>query len=158
MRIWQLIVVIVILATVAAALYVVVIGSGPSDRDQILGMIADAQQGINQRVFSRALKYVADDYHDSEGNTKASLKRLALQAARSSEQYHLSTMVRGLVISGGGKRATVMVEATVRYLSSGETKTYNVTLKLEKRGRRWLVVNADGWQQAVDDAMGGEMQ
>ena len=156
MRKWIAGAVAVAIAAGIVAAYLL-FGSRPSDRDQILAMIADAEQGINQRVFSRALKYVADDYHDSEGNTKATLKRLALQAARSPEQYHLSTMVRGLVISGDGKRATVMVDATVHYLSSGKTKTYNVTLKLEKRGRRWLVVSAEGWQQAADDAMGGEM-
>ena len=149
---------VVLLAAALTAVYWFFLRPGPSDRDQILAMIADAEQGINQHVFSRALRYVADDYHDSEGNTKATLKRLALQAARSAEKYKVVTAVKGLVISGDRSRATVVLDATVHFLSSGEAKTYNVTLKLEKRGRRWLVVSADGWQQAVDDAVGGEMQ
>ncbi len=155
---WAFAAFVVVLAASLTIVYLLIVRPAPPDREQILQMIADAEQGINQRVFSRALKYVADDYHDSEGNTKAALKRLALQAARSSEQYRVRADVKGLVIAGDGQRATVVVEATVDFLSSGRTKTYNVTLKLEKRGRRWLVVSADGWQQAVDEAVGGELQ
>ncbi|MBC7288012.1 MAG: hypothetical protein H5T86_08235 [Armatimonadetes bacterium] len=157
MKGWLVIATGTVIAALVAA-YVLVVRTAPSDRDQILGLVADAQQGINQRVFSRVLKYIADNYHDSMGNTKATLQRLAMQAAGTAEQYRLATTVRGLVISGDRRRATILVEATLYLISSGDARTYNVTAKLEKRGRRWLVVNAEGWQEAADEPAGGGRQ
>jgi ketosteroid isomerase-like protein len=136
---------------VAAGLVAGYLGLRPplSDADRIRALVADVTQAINQRALERVLACVADDYHDSQGHTKADLRRLLWQAGRSGGSYYVRSAIRGLVISGGGMRASVVVEAEVWRGESGERENYELQATLEKRGRRWLVVRAEGWQQAA---------
>lgn len=127
-----------------------------SDRDQILYMIADAEQAANAQQFMRLLKYIAADYRDSHGYTRADLKRMALQAERSMEPVEVGVEVTGLVVASSRGQASAQVLVNLRRPMEGSTDSFRIDLKLAKRGRRWLVVKAEGWQEATLGESGGE--
>lgn len=122
-----------------------------SDRDQIMAIIARAEQAANQGDWGRLLSFVADDYSDSSGLTKNDLKRMALEGGRSFDAVRVKAKVQGLAVSDKG-RATALLLVTVCDDHAGQTQTreYSVTATFEKRGRRWVVTQAEGWQEEID--------
>lgn len=142
---------------VGGGLFVGYVGLTPrlSDRDRIMGIIADAEQAANQGDWGRLLNFVADDYSDSSGLTKDDLKRMALEAGRSFDTVRVKADVQGLAISDKG-RATALVLVTVSDNDAGQpqTREYSVTVTFEKRGRRWLIMKAEGWQEEIDKHTG----
>ncbi|MCD6352027.1 MAG: hypothetical protein J7M26_07900 [Armatimonadetes bacterium] len=152
---WALVLTFVILAVGLTAGY---LGLRPrmSDRDLIYHMLADMEQRANQGDYFSLMRYVDDDYRDGSGYSKDDLKRLALQAGRSGEQVQVHVEVKGLVLVKN--TATLRVELDV-IRSEGEGRpreNYTITARLHKRGRRWLVARADGWQEAAFGEEGGE--
>lgn len=143
---------------VAGGLAVGYLGLMPrlSARDRILAIIADAEQAANQGDWGRLLNYVADDYSDRSGFTKNDLKRMALEAGRSFGPVHVRASLQGLAVSDKG-RATALVFVTVwhQHAEGTATSQYSVTVLFVKRGHRWLVTNAEGWQEAVDQHVRG---
>ena len=143
---------------VAGGLAVGYLGLMPrlSDRDRILAVIADAEQAANQGDWGRLLNYVAEDYSDRSGFTKNDLRRLALEAGRSFSSVRVKASLQGLAVSDKG-RATALVFVTVWHEHAEGTATnhYSVTVLFVKRGHRWLVANAEGWQEAVDQHVRG---
>lgn len=127
---------------------------GVTSEERIYRIISDMEQAANRRDFLALLQYVAEDYTDAMGQSREDLKRLALQAGRGVEFLQVLVRVRGLVVSG--RRATMQAEVTLVEGTRGRPENYTVNVAFEKRGRRWLIVKTDGWQDAVHGDFGGE--
>ncbi len=127
---------------------------GVTNEERIYRIISDMEQAANRRDFPALLQYIAQDYGDEAGQSREDLKRLALQAGRGVEFLQVGVRVRGLVVSG--KRATMQADLTVLEGTRPKPGNYTVNVTFERRGRRWLIVKADGWQDAVHGDLGGE--
>jgi hypothetical protein len=125
-----------------------------SDEERIYEMVADMQRAAERGDYLSVLRYVADDYHDAASYTRQDLRRLAIQADRDAAASRVTSRVKGLVLSG--KKATMQVDVLVWESSGAEEQKYSVRATLEKRGRRWVIVSSEGWQDAIGTKLGGE--
>ncbi|MGD9520120.1 MAG: hypothetical protein AB7W28_11470 [Armatimonadota bacterium] len=125
-----------------------------SEEDQIYHLIGEMEQAANRNDLLSLLRYVAEDYKDTFGHTRDSLKALALQAERSLTLLRVKVSVTGLVRVGS--RATLQADVLLWEGSQSQPENYRVKATLEKRGRKWMIVNAEGWQEAAYGDTGGE--
>jgi len=75
-----------------------------SEEDQIYHLIGEMEQAANRNDLLSLLRYVAEDYKDTFGHTRDSLKALALQAERSLTLLRVKVSVTGLVRVGSRRR------------------------------------------------------
>jgi len=136
---------------VALALLIVLWPRGTPEQ-KVLRVLSAIAEAVERKDVGGGLRHVSEDYHDSRGNTKLELTRLAWGGLR--EVGQLSVVLYGPKVTVQGREATVQVEVLVEEMKAGgppPSIRTPVTVKLRKEGWRWQVVNAEGWQVAKDE-------
>jgi len=119
-------------------------------QNQVRRLLAKAEKGAEERNVGACLSCVSTDYSDSLGNTKRSLRQLALSGFRSVDALDVTVHVRSLQVNGS--HARVKAHVTLTAIQRGQTpeqadSDLEIYLRRERHGwrRQWKVVRVEGW-------------
>ena len=129
-----------------------------SPEEQIKGVIASIEQGIEDRSLSQVIKHLDDNYLDHKGRTKQDLKRyLQLQILRN-QNITILSKIKSINITEN----TASVELSSASAAKGTDLTIaanrlkanirNVSLVLKHNSGAWKVVSAS-WNKGLSTAL-----
>lgn len=113
-------------------------------------LLAKAEKGAEARNVGACMSCVSTDYSDSRGNTKRSLRQLALSGFRSVDGVDVTVHVRSLDVQGN--RARVLAHVVITVIQRGQPperadSDLKIDLRRERHGwrRAWKIVRVEGW-------------
>ncbi|MCS6862414.1 MAG: hypothetical protein NZT92_19090 [Abditibacteriales bacterium] len=119
--------------------------SPPSDRELILELIETGKQAIERKSPRRAMRLIAEDYSDDEGNNYRALQRLANQVLTGARQIQVT--IAALEIQHLQPPDAIVRVAGIVALSDVEytdKHEFDLTLYLVKRNGAWKVRRIEG--------------
>lgn len=124
------------------------------DRTQVLRLVADAERAVEQKRPSDLMALISNDYSDDQGNDRRSVQRLVIAGTRQQGNIDLSVQVTDIDVQGD----TATFTAEVDYSFGGPVRpdgATHLTVRgwLQREGRRWKVIKAEGWQGAENAFM-----
>jgi len=143
------------LVLIAAAVYWFVLRPAPvDDRTQVLRLIADAERAVEQKRPSDLMALISDNYSDEQGNDRRAVQRLVIAGTRQQGNIELSVQVADIDLQGDTATFTAEVDYSYGGPVSPEGATH-LTVRgwLQREGRRWKVIKAEGWQGAENAYM-----
>jgi hypothetical protein len=125
------------------SLVVIACSSATSDEQRVRDLIASAETAAEARDVGDVLALVGDEYADSEGNTRDSLKLFLHAFFAAHPKLELVTAIDSLELPVDGlARAHVTVRGLdLDRINAGESVELDVELRRE--GGEWRVVRAD---------------
>jgi len=121
-----------------------------SDRQQILRLIAEVEQAVERKSVSGCMRYVSEAYHDESGGRR-DLQRLMVGAFRTRNDVELGVYPEQVDITGPTAAVTVRVEVTsVSPEGARDTTPMVVRAKLAKEQRRWVLTQAEGYEEGAE--------
>lgn len=127
---------------------------GLSEREQVLRLFDQLEQGVETRTPRTILDTVANDYRDPFGYTKRDIYRLSLSLRRTqgapAPEVVIDEISLELEQGTGTAKATVTGRVTM-HETGFEAQRYagSVTFHLRKERGRWLITSTEGWQEQV---------
>lgn len=118
------------------------------DRTQVLRLVADAERAVEQKRPSDLMALISNDYADDQGNDRRAVQRLVIAGTRQQGDLDLSVQVTDITVEGDRATFTAQVEYAVGGPLTGEGTRLTVRGWLQREGRRWKVIKAEGWQGA----------
>ena len=118
-----------------------------SDRQQILDMFLQVEQAVERKSISGVMRHISEDYDDGT-YSKRDLNQLAIAAFRERGSFNVLASASSLDISGNQATAQVKVRFWTGYGSAGQAQRLTLWIQAEKKGKRWQVTSAHGWEQA----------
>lgn len=125
-----------------------------TDEQLILKVLDEGVAALEERDVARAKKLLAEDYEDASKRQKQTMGQLAFFAT---QRGPLAISLRNIQITVDGLRATVTLNALalqggseimemkeLKDLLPERGRDFKLTLTLEKRDDKWLVVAMDG--------------
>jgi hypothetical protein len=137
-----------VIAAIGGAWYYFTIYLPPregTDREQILRLIVNVEKAIEQGRVSGVMDYISPDYKDPRGFDRRMVHRMVLAGARDQQKMNLSVEVPEIEVSGDTAQFVAEVDMSV---NDGEMTHLTVRGELQRENGRWMVVSADGWQNA----------
>ncbi len=134
----------------AAALWL--LSPKPTDREQVLAMIARGEHGLETKNAKEVMSCVAPDYHDSQNATYSELYRGVLQWGRVPMQGDLTIQDYRIDVGRGTGTGRFSVVFVLRE-KSGHEETFpmQLTMTFEKRRQGWrqvwLVKSVEGYDE-----------
>ena len=148
------VVAVVVVVGGAAVWYFLLRPPAPSDREQIITMVADLERAVEQKKVSDVMRYVAPDYQDPQGYDHRAVQRLVIAALRDPTPVDVVVQIGDMDIQGN--QATLHVDADYSFgqpVGMGESQHVSVEATLHRERGGWKVVSAQGWQQAAGEAL-----
>ena len=117
--------------------------SATSDEEKVRALVAGAEKAAEARDVGDVLDFVADDYADTQGNSRDSLKLFLHGYFAAHPKLELVTGIDELAFPVDGlARARVSVRGLdLARFDAGESVTLDVELRRD--GGEWRVVRAD---------------
>lgn len=141
----------VALLLVLGGIYKMTHSSSRSDRELILDLIETGKQAIERKSARRAMRLIAEDYSDDEGNNYRALQQLANQVLTGARQIQVTiatTEIQQLQPPNAVVRvAGVVALSDVEYTDKHE---FDLTLYLIKRDGAWKVRRIEGMKITME--------
>ncbi|MGC8832537.1 MAG: hypothetical protein ACP5R4_00645 [Armatimonadota bacterium] len=121
----------------------------PSDRERILGLIADGKKAVENKDIGSTMALISPQYKDDFGNSKDDIRAYAVAYYREVSALRLKLSRPSISIRGSTALVDldVTVEVTPKGWLTSKLISTRVTLVLEKRPvRRMLVIPSAKWQ------------
>jgi hypothetical protein len=154
-RLWRIVAAVLILGAAAAGVYWWLLPKG-TDEQQVQDVIVRMGEAVEQKNVHGCMSFVSEGYHDSIGNTRTSLTRLAIDAFHTVGDITVASYDPKIDVAND--EATASVRVRVEYTISGrrEKTELMLTLKLQREGwlRKWRITNAEGWQREAEGGLG----
>jgi hypothetical protein len=146
----RVLVLVGLVAVVTIVVKVWFFGTPPSDEEQILLAIADAEASVERGSVGGVTRVLSNEYKDGFGQDKGDVTRLVLAGLRSHQQWQVNTEARGLEVSGDS--AEVRLKVTFWPAdTAAERLDYEIMSSWRKEGRTWRVVSSSGWQGMTEE-------
>lgn len=127
-----------------------------SDQDQLVQLVAQAQEAAEKRDATALARLVSDSYRDKDNNDKHQITRLIVAWMRSAPAFTVVPSITGTSIQGDTARVQLQVRYWISEQPTGEGDDFPMILSLRKEGQDWKITSAEGWQQEQSNLMGGE--
>ena len=146
---------IIILALIAAGIAVwLLTHPALTDREQILRLISQAEEGVETKNSSKVMDCISQDYQDRHGFRKRDLARYVIAFSRQSKgDFDVTLGPPSLTITDD--HAVVQLMVTIRPMMTPEGSPPAlfegpVTAHLRKEDAGWKVMSAEGWEEGPD--------
>lgn len=132
-------------ALVLGGIYKITHSATRSDREQIIALIETGKQAVEQRSARRAMKLVAPDYSDNEGNNYRALQQLANQVLTNARKVRV-TMATTEILKLQAPDALVRVAGVVVFSDQeySDKHDFDLTLHLSKQDGSWKIRRIEG--------------
>lgn len=127
-----------------------------SDQDQLVQLVAQAQEAAEKRDATALARLVSDSYRDKDNNDKHQMTRLIVAWMRGAPAFTVVPSITGTSIHGDTARVQLQVRYWMSEQPSGAGDDFPMILSLRKEGQDWKITSADGWQHEQSNLMGGE--
>ena len=140
---------------IGAALYMFVgQRSEPTDEQKLYRLVSEAQKAVEQHNTTGLTRLISDDYQDRSGYTRQQLVPMIASWMRGGEQYEVQPEIKQMTVRGDF--ADMVLDVRLRYGGAQQyTEPYRIKVTLQREGRQWKVIAAEGWGEAQGDVMGG---
>jgi hypothetical protein len=141
----------VALLLVLGGIYKMTHTSPRSDRELILDLIETGKQAIERKSARRAMRLIAEDYSDDEGNNYRALQQLANQVLTGARQVQVTiaaTEIQQLQPPDAIVRVAGIV--SLSDVEHAEKQEFDLTLYLVKRNGAWKVRRIEGMKITTD--------
>ncbi|MFQ5808930.1 MAG: nuclear transport factor 2 family protein [Armatimonadota bacterium] len=120
-----------------------------SPREQIAETILSLERAVEAQDVAGCIRLFSPDYRDSQGITRAVLRRLATEGLRDAQSIDITAYEPEITFTESG--ATARVEAIVTAVTSRGRQEWplTVTFTLQRERRRWRIVAAEDWQHLM---------
>jgi len=135
-----------LLALAAVGLWLLLRERKPA-REQIVESIMALADAAEAQDVAGCMRLISADYRDSRENTRDVLWRLARGAFRDAESIDVTVYEPEITISGSEATATLEAELSAVTSTGRHSEKLEVTFDFKREGRRWRIVEAEGWQQ-----------
>lgn len=140
---------------IGSALYVFVgQRAEPTDEQKLYRLVSEAQKAVAQHNTTGLTRLISDDYQDRSGYTREQLVPMIASWMRGGEQYEVQPEIKQMTVRG--EFADMVLDVRLRYGGAQQyTEPYRIKVTLQREGRQWKVIAAEGWGEAQGDVMGG---
>lgn len=127
---------------------------GPTVEQLLYRLVATAARAVEQRNTTGLTRLISDAYQDRSGYTREQLVPMIAGWMRGGTEYEVKPVIRQMVVRGGS--ADLVLDVRLRYGGAEQaTEPYRIKVTLQREGRQWKVIAAEGWGEAQEDVMGG---
>ncbi|MEN6302922.1 MAG: hypothetical protein ABFD96_09375 [Armatimonadia bacterium] len=126
----------------------------PTDEQKLYRLVSEAQKAVAQHNTTGLTRLISDDYQDRSGYTREQLVPMIASWMRGGEQYEVQPEIKQMTVRGDF--ADMVLDVRLRYGGAQQyTEPYRIKVTLQREGRPWKVIAAEGWGEAQGDVMGG---
>ncbi len=141
---------VALIAAVIIAAKLCCFGTPPSDEEQILLAIADAEASAERGSVAGVTRVLSNEYKDALGQDKRAVTRLVLAGLRGHQRWQVNTQARTLDVADD--TAEVRLKVTVWPAEAqAERFDYDIMSSWRKEGRTWRVVSSSGWHEVMEE-------
>ena len=113
---------------------------------QIKAVIADIEQGIEERSLSQVMEHISDDYHDHKGRSKKDIKRYVQLQILRNQNITILSRVKSLDIQNDIASVELSAAAAARgselNIASVRADTHKASVVLKSDSGDWKVISA----------------
>lgn len=113
---------------------------------QIKAVIADIEQGIEERSLSQVMEHISDDYHDHKSRSKKDIKRYVQLQILRNQNITILSRVKSLDVQNDIASVELSAAAAARgselNIASVRADTHKASVVLKNDSGDWKVISA----------------